>query len=68
LQRRVEQLVQAGAKSGATGLGVRKPRMTKAEKAKAKKGHCSGCGKLGWTGKKHNTRRGGKVLHCGRYK
>jgi hypothetical protein len=59
------------AKGGAAGKGVKKPRMTAAQKARLPQGLCSGgCGKSGVVGKQHNKPRadtGGRAVKCGVY-
>ncbi len=42
------------SKGGAAGKGVKKPRMTAAEKALLPQGFRSGCGKQGVVGKQHS--------------
>jgi hypothetical protein len=42
-----------GRKGGAAGKGVKKPRMTTAEKELLPQGVCTGCGKSGVLGAKH---------------
>ncbi len=62
---------KAGARGGAAGKGITKPRMTAAQKARLPHGLCSGgCGKSGVVGAQHNKPKadtGGKVKQCGRY-
>ncbi len=60
---------KVGAKGGAAGKGVTKPRMTAAQKALLPHGS-GGCGKLGVVGAQHNKPKadtGGKVEKCGMY-
>jgi hypothetical protein len=60
----------AKAKGGAAGKGVKKPRLTAAQKAHLPQGPCSGCGKSGVVGAQHNKPKavtGGKAEMCGRY-
>jgi hypothetical protein len=50
------------------GKGVKRPRMSAAEKALLPQGHCSGgCGKQGVVGMKHSTwsKEQGKAEACG---
>jgi hypothetical protein len=61
---------KSGVKGGAAGKGVKKPRLTAAEKELLPQGPCTGCGKSGVVGAQHNKPRadtGGKVVKCGRY-
>ncbi len=57
----VYKLVTKRTKGGAAGKGVKRPRMTAAEKALLPQGLCSGgCGKQGVVGMKHKKKEGNK--------